>query len=210
MWTTGTRVGWTTVLIGSLLLALTSARYLTLDPEVFFPRQREVYEANTLMLIVHIAGMLVAAVLGPFQFLRFLRDRHRWLHRWTGRLYIAGAVIGGAGGLYMAQYSASGWVSNIGFGLLAVLLLTFTSLAYVRIRAGNVQSHREWMTRSFALVFGAVTLRIYLPLLEGALGEQDGYALVAWLAWAPNLIVAEWLVRSHLRDRPEQQRLAVA
>ncbi len=209
MWTTRTRVGWTIVLIGSFTVALTSARYLTLNPEVFFPRQREIYEANTLMLIVHIAGMLVAAVVGPFQFLRFLRDRRRWLHRWTGRLYIVSALIGGVGGLYMAQYSASGWVSDIGFGSMAVLVLTFTSLAYLRIRAGNVQAHREWMTRSFALIFGAVTLRIYLPLLEGALGEQDGYALVAWLAWVPNLIGAEWLVRSHLRVRPEPL-LAVA
>lgn len=43
--------------------------------------------------MVHIVGMLVAVVLGPFQFLRSLRDRRRSLHRLMGRLYIDGALI---------------------------------------------------------------------------------------------------------------------
>src|SRR5438552_3763738 len=75
--------------------------------------------------------------------------------------------------------------------------------AFVRIRSGNVQSHREWMTRSYALVFAAVTLRLYAPFLEGAFGEYNGYAIVAWACWVPNLAVAEWLVRSKLRRSPE-------
>ena len=61
-------------------------------------------------------------------------------------------------GLYLAIYAVGGFVSALGFGLLAVLLLTFTSIAYLRIRAGNEFSHKEWMTRSYALIFAAVTL----------------------------------------------------
>jgi hypothetical protein len=62
------------------------------------------------------------------------------------------------------------------------------------------------MTRSYALIFAAVTLRIYLPFLATAFGEHDGYAIVAWACWVPNLLVAEWLIWSRLRRRPEAPR----
>jgi uncharacterized membrane protein len=184
-------------------MALLAARYYTLDPEVYFPRQRAVYEDKTLGLMVHISGMTFAVLAGPFQFLRRLRERHFGFHRMLGKVYIAGAIVGGLGGLYMAQFSASGAVSDVGFALLALSVLLTTTVAFMRIRSGDVQSHREWMTRSYALVFAAITLRLYLPLLEGAFGEHDGYAIVAWACWLPNLAFAEWLIRSRLRRHPE-------
>ena len=123
-----------------------------------------------------------------------------------GKLYIAGAIVGALGGLYMAQFSASGTVSDVAFTLLALAVLLTTTVAFVRIRAGNVQSHREWMTRSYALVFSAITLRLYMPFLEGAFGAHDGYAIVAWACWLPNLAFAEWFIRSRLRRHPEASR----
>ncbi len=99
--------------------------------------------------------------------------------------------MGALGGLYMAQFSASGAVSDGGFALLALGVLLTSTLAFVRIRSGNVQSHREWMTRSYALVFAAIMLRVYAGPLEGAFGEHDGYAIVAWACWMPNLVFAE-------------------
>lgn len=201
MWTTGTRVGWTVMLLFVVLLVLVSARYLTMDPQVYFPRQREVYEAHTAWLMVHIGGMILAAAIGPFQFLRSFRNRYRRAHRIAGRVYLLGALVGGVGGLYMAQFSASGTISDVGFSLLAIAVLVTSGMAFVRIRAGEVQAHREWMTRSYALMLAAVTLRIYAPFLEAWLGEQDGYALVAWVSWVPNLVVAEYLVRRNARRR---------
>jgi hypothetical protein len=62
------------------------------------------------------------------------------------------------------------------------------------------------MTRSYALVFAAITLRGYAGPLEGAFGEHDGYAIVAWACWMPNLVFAEWLIRSKLRRHPEAPR----
>jgi uncharacterized membrane protein len=207
MWTTRTKIGWSLLLVGAVLMGLVAARYYTFDSSVYFPRQRDVYEAKTLGLMVHITGMMFAVLAGPFQFLRRLRERHFGFHRTLGKLYIAGAIVGGLGGLYMAQFSASGAVSDVGFSVLALGVLLTTTVAFMRIRGGDVQSHREWMTRSYALVFAAITLRLYLPLLEGALGEQDGYAVVAWACWLPNLAFAEWLIRSRLRRHPEPPRM---
>ncbi len=209
MWTVRTRALWTLMLVLSLLLVFVSSRYLTLNPAVYFPRQRAFYEAHTTWLLIHIVGMMLTALLGPFQFLRSFRVRQPRIHRILGRVYISGALVGGVGGLYLAQHSASGTISDIGFGLLAVLTIATTAMAFKRILGGAVQSHREWMVRSYSLTLAAVTLRIYMPLLEAALGEQDGYALVAWLCWMPNLIVAECLIRGPFRRHAEPRRTAV-
>jgi uncharacterized membrane protein len=203
MWTTRTKIGWSLLLAGALLMGLVAARYYSFESQVYFERQREVYEAKTLGLMVHITGMMFAVLAGPFQFRRSLRERRFGLHRTLGKLYIAGAIVGALGGLYMAQFSASGPVSDIAFSVLAIAVLLATTVAFIRIRGGDVQSHREWMTRSYALVFSAVTLRLYLPFLQGAFGEHDGYAIVSWACWLPNLAFAEWLIRSRLRRHPE-------
>jgi uncharacterized membrane protein len=206
MWTLRTKIGWGLLLLGALGMAWLAGRYYTFDPEVYFDRQRAVYEDQTFWLMLHITGMMFATLIGPFQFLRRLRERHFRLHRTLGKVYIAAAIVGAVGGIYMARFTASGLVSDVGFALLGLGVLLTTTLAFVRIRSGNVQSHREWMTRSYALIFSAVTLRLYLAPLEAAFGEYDGYAIVAWACWVPNLIFAEWLIRSRLRRRPEPPR----
>lgn len=197
------RIGWWLMLLGSALVVLASARYFTLDSAVYFPRQREVYEANETALLLHVAGMVFALLLGPFQFLRSLRAGRPALHRLIGRVYLLGALVGGVAGLEMARYAASGPRAGIGFAFLALGVLVTGAIAYARIRAGRVQSHREWMTRNFALIFAAVTLRLYQPVLESLFGADTGYVMVAWLCWVPNLLVAEWLVRTRVRGAPE-------
>jgi uncharacterized membrane protein len=205
MWTARTKVGWSLLLMGAVLMVLFAARYYTFDPEVYF--QRDVYEDKTLGLMIHITAMIFAVLAGPFQFLRRLRERHFGFHRMLGKIYIASAIIGALGGLYMAPFSASGAVSHVAFALLGLGVLLTTTVAFVRIRSGNVQSHLEWMTRSYALIFAAVTLRLYAGPLEGAFGEHDGYAITAWACWVPNLVFAEWLIRSKLRRHLEAPKV---
>jgi uncharacterized membrane protein len=201
-----TKIAWGLLVTGAVVMALAGIRYY-LGPQVYFPRQREVYEVHTLGLMTHISAMVFAVLVGPFQFFRTMRERWFRFHRVLGRVYIVAALIGGLGGIYMAPFAASGAVSAVSFTLLGAGVLLTTSLAYVRIRAGNVQSHREWMTRSYALIFAAVTLRIYMPFLEAGFGEYVGYAIVAWACWVPNLMFAEWFIRSRLRRHPEPPRV---
>ena len=86
----GEKIGWAVLLLLVLFVELIVSRYLTLDPDVFFPEQRAVYMAHLTILIMHIVGSMLALIIGPFQFLLRIRKGH-WLkiHRWLGRTYLA-------------------------------------------------------------------------------------------------------------------------
>ena len=53
------------------------------------------------------------------------------------------------------------------------------------------------MVRSYALTLAAVTLRIYLPASQVAgVSFTIAYPVIAWLCWVPNLLLAQWFLRS--------------
>jgi uncharacterized membrane protein len=191
------RTGWGLMTFLALLMFLLASRYLTLNPDVYFSEQKTVYMAHTAMLLIHIIGSMLATVLGPFQFLRRIRTgRYLKLHRWLGRTYLLSILIGGLGGLYMAQLAYGGAIARLGFTVLAILWLFSGFMAYKHIRNKKIELHREWMTRNYALTFAAVTLRLW-QLTFGIAGIDflTGYMTVAWLAWIPNLIVAQWIIK---------------
>ena len=112
-----------------------------------------------------------------------------------GKVYLVAGSIGALGGLYMSFFSYAGAATGVSFFLLGTGVLTSNALAFAAIRRRDITTHREWMTRSFALLLAAVTLRIYAGPLEAAFGEYTGYIIVAWVCWVPNLVVAEWAIR---------------
>jgi uncharacterized membrane protein len=158
---------------------------------------------SPLGLEAHIGFAGVALIVGPFQFLKRLRAKQPTLHRWLGRIYVAACTIGGVAGGAIALYSSAGPIAGWGFFLLAVCWVPFTLLAWVSAMRRDFVAHERWMIRSFALTFGAVTLRIYLPVglvIMGMQGAHDPftlpYTIIAWIAWVPNLMVAEAFIRS--------------
>lgn len=134
---------------------------------------------------------------GWSQFSKRLRSNRLTLHRNLGKVYIGAVLLSGLAGLYIAFYATGRIVSSLGFGTLAVLWLLTTSMAYVAIRNKQIAKHQQWMIRSYALAFAAVTLRLWLPGMTGMLHMEfvDAYRIVAWLCWVPNLIIAEILVK---------------
>ena len=154
-------------------------------------------------LVAHLLGGAAALALGALQHNTRLRTRHLTLHRWCGRMYLVAVGVGGVAALKLAGSSEGGLVTHVGFGMLAVLWLGSTGMAYVQVRAGRLRRHRTWMVRSYALTFAAVTLRIYLPLaLVTRLPFEPAYQAIAWLCWVPNLLFVEWIVLPRLDDVP--------
>lgn len=147
-------------------------------------------------LDLHVAGAATALLIGPLNFLPPLRRRAPRIHRWVGRIYIAGCLSGGVAGLVVAFGSFAGPVATAGFGGLAVCWLYANVQGWTSARARRFVDHRAWMIRSFALTFGAVTLRLYLPLaMVLHMPFVDAYRAISFLAWVPNLILAELYLR---------------
>jgi hypothetical protein len=152
-------------------------------------------------LPLHAGGAATALLVGSLQFLPQLR-RVKGAHKWLGRVYAVGCIVGGLAGLRLSFGSQAGPIAAAGFGTLALLWLFATTQAWRFARERRFEEHRRWMIRSFAMTFAAVTLRLYLPI-PPLLGFDfaDGYRAISWLCWVPNLIVAElWMQRRAMRQ----------
>jgi len=153
-------------------------------------------------LDLHVAGAATALLLGPFQFLRGLRVRFPRVHRWIGRTYVLGCLIGGVGGFVMAFGSTAGPIATAGFGSLGVIWIIANIQGWRTAMARRFDAHRAWMIRSFALTFAAVTLRLYLPpVVIFHLPFVESYRAISFLAWVPNLILAELYIRGAFARR---------
>lgn len=188
------RIGWW----GMLLLATGVAAYAGLGllmPAARTPFVQNLFANTPVAVGAHLAGGLVAIVLGALQVNSRLRKRYLSGHRWIGRVYVIAVAVGGTAGLILALNSYGGLVTHFGFGLMAVCWLASTGIAYRHIRNGDINAHRAWMLRSYALTLAAVTLRVYLPLSQIAGIEfSEAYPAIAWLCWVPNLLVVEWFI----------------
>lgn len=192
------RVGWWVMTVLALIIAAYAMAVL-FAPAMRPPFLQQRFFIMPLAAYLHLAGSGIALAMGAFQHNSRLRSGHINLHRWMGRTYVVGVLLGGLGALAMATISQYGLPTHVGFGMLALLWLFATGMAFRYIRAGNQAMHRRWMIRSYALTFAAVTLRIYLPLSQLAgIPFEPAYQTISWFAWVPNLIVAEWII---LRQR---------
>lgn len=143
----------------------------------------------------HLIGGAIALTIGPFQLSSRIRNRYLSLHRLLGRIYVVAIMVGGLGALSLAVSATGGFPAKFGFGLMAVVWLFSTIMAFVSIRNRRIADHKMWMIRSYAVTLAAVTLRFYLPIsIASGYTFAAVYPAIAWLCWVPNLIIAEWFV----------------
>jgi uncharacterized membrane protein len=205
------KFGWTVMLLLAVYPVVVSSGYLTMNPENFFPQQRAVYVAHLTFLITHIIASMLAILIGAFQFLPGLRKgRLLRVHRWLGRTYLLSILFGGLSGLYMAQFAHGGIISELGFGVLACLWLYTGFKAYKHIRDKDIEGHRQWMIRNYALTFAGVMLRLWVPI-SSVIGIDftAAYTAIAWMCWVPNLLFAEWIIRQSRRSQPRARSVAL-
>ncbi|GAA1679826.1 DUF2306 domain-containing protein [Microbacterium lacus] len=181
------------VLAGALrLTSLASGGDVTPDNVRFF--------ALPLPVILHILGATTYLVLGAFQFVPSLRQRHPRYHRLAGRVLIPAGLVGAASGLWMtAVYDLPAtdggllplvrWV----FGLAMIAALV---LGLVSVRRREFAAHRAWMIRAYAIGIAAGTqVFTTLPwMLTGGL-DATSKTLAMTLGWVLNLAVAEAIIR---------------
>lgn len=195
-----TRASWTIVaawvlmLVLCMLVACYAVAFLLVP--AFGPQEfKAKFAGYPITTWAHLTGGAVAICLGPWQFVGGLRNRLPKVHRWLGWIYAMGVSVGALAGISMSFVSDGGYVTHFGFGALGVLWLVSLIMAVRAIRLGDIEQHRAWMIRNFALTLAAVALRVYLPISAGLGIPFDlAYQAISWLCWVPNLMVAEaWL-----------------
>ncbi|WP_159942469.1 MULTISPECIES: DUF2306 domain-containing protein [unclassified Nocardiopsis] len=181
--------------------------YLSLDPADARLPSPEGLAWHYPVLVTHIFGGSLLTLLVILQVWPWLRARHPAVHRWSGRLYVfAGIPLVGVPALLISPVSSTGFSTQISNALWAVLWLSFTALGYAMARRRRFARHREWMLRSFALLFGIAFDRVIIillillamPGLESAYGGDEAVlaATIApaasFLSWVLPLLCVEW------------------
>ena len=196
---TGTwRIGAAVMGIMSVAVALFSLRYLAPAwPLAPGPVAQNAFAHP--FLTIHAGLGAIALLIAPFQFLVTGKGARKPWHRVAGRVYVICCLASAPAGLVLAFGATTGPISTAGFGTLAVVWFAVNAMGWKSVLDGRFAEHRRWMIRSFALTFGAVTLRLYLPLSPLLHIPFDTlYRAVSFLAWVPNLIIAEVLLRTWL------------
>jgi len=165
-------------------------------------------------LLPHGLAGACALLLGPLQFSDRLRRRFTKLHRVSGRIYVFGAFVVAPLGTYIQYFEerlGAPRSFSIAAGVDAALLMITTGTAFAMIRAGKVQQHRQWMTRSFAVALVFLEVRV-ISGLGGWDRNLSATETIVWICLAFSLLVGDLALQleEYLRSRPVRRVQAVA
>lgn len=181
-----------------VIALVSSAPYLPLVPDVeVIPLDPGFPDFHALIITLHAIPAGLAMLVGPFQFVRPLRRRYLGAHRWVGRVYLLSVAAASVTGLVAGVIATTGIMSQAAFVIMVALWSYSGWMAYASIRKRQIQLHRIWMVRNFALAFAAPVLRIVLISLQTfapTLPFNDIYYVSVWTGVLVPLVFAEWFI----------------
>ena len=189
------------LLFFAVLMLQITLQYIPFDLDVAFLRIKQdviSYRFYQVAFFTHVYTSMFALIAGFTQFSLRFRTKNKEMHRLFGKVYIIVVlVLSGPSGLVMGIFANGGMTSQIAFVVLAVLWWWFTFRAFILIKKRDIEKHRQFMIRSFALTLSAVTLRLWKLGITNTIDikPMDAYRIVAWLGWVPNLLIAEMYIR---------------
>ena len=148
------------------------------------------------LFYIHVYSSIFALMAG---FIAVFSDQNqRYLHRFSGRIYVfLSLLFSSLSGVYIGVFANGGLVAKVSFVLLGLLWFYTTYRSYKEIIKRNVQQHKFWMWRSYALALSAITLRMWKVILVYLFhpNPMDVYQIIVWLGWVPNLLLVEYLIK---------------
>ena len=180
--------------------------YTSFNTHYAFLAQKQDYLNNKVWLFafyIHVFTSLFTLIAGFTQFSKYIFSNHKQLHRTIGKVYVFAVIfINVPAGFIMAIYANGLLPGKTAFLILDILWFFFTYKGWDAAINKDFKSHRQWMIRSFALTFSAITLRTWRMILEPIVPDQlTLYMIDAWMGFVPNLLFAEWLIRKQERKR---------
>lgn len=150
---------------------------------------------NRFWLLLHVAGGTAALFAGPFQLWSGLRDSHRRLHRWTGRVYASGVLFGGGAAFYLSFFSQP---QSFGVALFALAVAWWVTVgaALVAVKQYRIEAHKAWMIRGYVVTFSFVTFRMLIEMPLWSVVGDARLAVVLWVSWVAPLTVTEVVLRA--------------
>lgn len=199
------KTGWILFVVFSILVGIYPVIYFIIDRSFgLLGTKPGVLLANVFWntaFYIHIIWGGIALLIGWIQFSKSFRNKYLAVHKTIGKIYIVCVLLSSIAGMYIAFYATGGWVASLAFVTLDVIWFYTTLAAFGAIKKGNITRHQHLMIYSYAATFGAVTLRIWLPLTTFILGNFfKAYPIAAWLAFVPNMFVAYFIVRNKTKQ----------
>src|SRR6201985_3036551 len=169
---------WVSLGLTVLFVFITSELLLITDYPMYHAYRLQVI-ADRGLLIPHTLCGLVALLSGPIQFSTRFRQRHLKVHRVLGRLYVVSVFIGSFTGIALA----AGRPGLPGTSMQAAAWMVCTTAAFITARNRQIEVHRQWMARSYAVTFTFVSSRVLnlVPAYWSHLG--DAFAAVGVIAF---------------------------
>ena len=148
---------------------------------------------------LHVVAGGIFLLFAPLQFWRRLRNSHRTVHRWSGRLLLVVLIISVLASVpfgILAPYA--GAPEGVIVTVVALLTIGGAGRAYWAIRTHRVDLHREWMLRVFALGVGIASVRlvdaVLILLILPFVSSVTIFVLSLWLGWGLTLAGIEWWI----------------
>lgn len=151
-------------------------------------------------IIAHFTAASTTLFLGPIQFIPYIRNRFLKFHRLAGKFYIIGSLISASTVfiLLATSYPLPGAIPSL--GLLAIVWIVTTIIAYVSIRQRQLEKHKQFMIRSYVCGFAFVFIRL-LPEINAVTGVFDFIedskmqsTVYEWICWVYPLMITEFFL----------------
>jgi len=153
------------------------------------------YEPFKWWLLPHGLAGACALILAPLQFWDGLRRRHLTLHRTTGAIYVAGALVLAPLGAYIQilnELQGAARSFSVETAIQSSLLFVTTLIGLIFALWGKIDQHRQWMVRSYAVALTFLEIRVFYGL-SGLEEPFDWHVLetIVWSFTASALLVGD-------------------
>ena len=160
------------------------------------------FENHKIAFYAHIFFGPIALLIGPWQLLPSFRRKYIKLHTYLGYVYYVSQLIALPAGMILGMYEYAGLPALYGFLGMGGSTLLCSAMAFYAIKKANYDEHREWMLRSYFIMWSSVVLFrlaiiFWIPLEVRRIGGnlpqqfQAPYIVSIYLSWSLALLAAD-------------------
>ncbi|KAK7419805.1 hypothetical protein QQZ08_010693 [Neonectria magnoliae] len=129
-------------------------------------------------IMMHLAGILPAAILVVFQFVPAIRHRVLIFHRINGYIVLLLSVVGIVGVFMIAKPTFGGALDmQAATGTASIVFIVCQGLGYYNIKRLQIEQHRAWMLRGWIIVGFIITMRV-ISIIMAKITRSDPYYAV--------------------------------